>query len=531
MKKSVLYPLAFLLAGFGHAQNALLPRILTGPAPKNIKLAIDSQRVAADDWYYFEEKSEILLLRGDSLFRSCINPLHWTFLGRDPLWRGRRISGVYSSGRKNLAVLFTLNDGATKGGAPPVLWFMGQPSFLFSPMPPGPDFRWHLNIEPRPVESGMFLQLSQDIFDETSRNSTNDSMVVYWLDLHKSSLIRLPYSQMPDFYDSTLSSAYFKSGYRIVPEENQSYYTYDRFDLRTHKIQRQATDIRLNHVFCSLDQMEVPDSYRANTWKLKNPNNRDDDYELVSSRLVVHGHLFPPTFQALPSFDPLTQPPFPVHIYAVAGQRLYYICKAADSQNDLLFRQSGLDFMQIPSTGRFLYLSGFNNGNALIFVNNRQLPYPTNVDGKRGKLYLLSHADDTWIDLSGQLQRHTDNPVYDPDEVFLFRQVEQADTRSTVTLGWIEQGFLPLPPALAGQNPKLDQYWERMKWSGVGPRLMERVARYALIREDGQLYLFDLPFIEHPFDFSRLLFHPSGILLGHDYQSGDLHWWRFDLPF
>lgn len=532
MLKHCSFLFAFSLSTLACTQETALPRLVEAPLPDTATLQVDSAFVSADDWYFSGETDAIYLLRGDSLFASPAKPLRWQYLGADPAWRGRTIFRVYNAG-KGIAVLFTCMDPETEVGKAPVLWFSGKKPIVFSPATPVTGHRWQLIPEPVfPGNSGCFLYLHQDSLDWETRNSPFDSTAIYWLSLTGRTLTRLPFSQKPEFYDTSMRYAFFQTGHRRYPEENQFYPTFHRFDTYSGKIEAGVPDLRLKEPWCVFNTESLEGPCLIEQWsRQKNGTGifflemRFDGLHLPDGRFV-RLHLPPRKEENRMSGDSIMTDAF---INQTALSRENLIFTALGSLFQILLKEGAT--AENLTGNNYLYDFGiFPNGNGYSY--NQTIDDPTDYSFQTGTLFLYNPSKNTRMDLFKHLRRPASNPIYREREVISLNMMEIAGFQPTsFRLLRIRQGFLVKKAGRRGENPALDQYLANIPFPEPEPFPKESIDRHAFLYQDGHLTLVDLSFLgKHESDFQTLLFHPSGAILARDWRSGNLRWWGFKVP-
>lgn len=528
MPKQLLFPLALSLSALACTQQtAGLPRLTDAPPPDTAALRVDSALVPADDWHFSAETGEIFLLRADSLFSSPVKPLRWQFRGADPAWRGRAVFRVCQSGG-GIAVLFTAADTLMELVRAPLLWFSGKKTAEFSPAAPAAGHRWQLIPGPvLPDNRGLFLYLRQYV--ETPKTAF-DSTAIYWLGLQRDTLIRLPFQHVPAFYDTTLCYAFFQTGSRYYPEEEQSFPSFHRFDTQSGAILPGVPDPRLREPWCL---------FRCDPW--------DERPCLVEkwTRQQSKKGMMDAGFEGirLPdgSFIRFDLPRFKTWDQETADSMWTdaMIFQHAGTDKNLYFRAGGALYRVAASAGAgavclgsALYQFGaFPNGAGFLYSQSdedaRRLGYQT------GNLFLFDVSGKERMDLFAHLRRAPGNRPDEAREVFGVNMMDVAGfLPSPVRLCKIWQGFMPKQAGAQDKTPTVDQQRADFRsFGGVAPLPLDRMERHALLYQDGRFIFVDLSFPgKHESDFQTLLFHPSGAILARDWRSGNLRWWGFEIP-
>ncbi len=528
MPKQLLFPLALSLSALACTQQtAGLPRLTDAPPPDTAALRVDSALVPADDWHFSAETGEIFLLRADSLFSSPVKPLRWQFRGADPAWRGRAVFRVCQSGG-GIAVLFTAADTLMELVRAPLLWFSGKKTLEFSPAAAAAGHRWQLIPGPvLPDNRRLFLYLRQ--FGETPKTAF-DSTAIYWIGLRQDTLIRLPFQQIPEFYDTTLRYAFFQTGARYYPEEEQYFPTFHRFDAQSGAILPGVPDPRLREPWC-LFRCDPWDERPClvEKWTRQQSKNGMTNAGFEGIRLSDGSfrHFDLPrvkTWDQETADSAWTDAMIFQHagpgknLFFSTGQALYMVAKTGDAR--AVYQGSALyQFGAFPNGAGFWYSQSDEDV--------RRLGYQT------GNLYLFGASGKARMDMFALLRREQKNPLYEAREVFGVNMMDVAGfLPSPVRLCKIWQGFMPKQPGAQDKNRAAGQSRADFRSSrGMEPLPMDRIERRALLYQDGRLIFVDLSFPgKHESDFETLLFHPSGAILARDWRSGNLRWWGFEIP-
>jgi len=515
-------------------EEAALPRLVEAPLPDTATLQVDSAFIPAADWYFSGETDKIYLLRGDSLFVSPAKPLRWQWLGADPSWHGRTIFRVYKTDM-GVAVLFTFADDETETGKAPLLWFSGQKTEEFSPATPVAGHRWQLIPEPvLPGNKGLFLYLCQDSINGVSRQISFLVTTMYWLSLADRTLTRLPFQQKPEFYDTSMRFAFFQTGSRLYPEENQFHPTFHRFDTHSGKIDADVPDLRLKASWCIFHC----DPWDERPCLIERWGTRENRTGFLLPGACVEGLRLPDgrfIRLELPRrriWDQVT----PDSLWADA-----YMIQYSDSGENLFFstadphriyvasKQDGARAELLEAPLHINRFGAFPNGRCYTYSKAKEDPPTPFISGS---LFLYDRAENTRIDMFKHLRRAPTNPDTEVREVFEFNTIDIAGfLPSPVQLCKIRQGFIPKLLEKKANDSVANENWTHGFGYMTDPLSRDRMSRYAFLHQDGRLTLIDLPFLnEQGFDFQTLLFHPSGAILARDWHSGNLKWWGFEVP-
>lgn len=529
MLKHFFFLIALSLTTAACTQETALPQLVEAPLPDTATLQVDYAFVTADNWYFSGETDAIYLLRGDSLFASPVKPLRWQWLGADPAWRGRTIFRVYKAG-KGIAVLFTYMEPETETGKVPLLWFSGQQTVAFSPAPPRPGHRWQLIPEPvLPGNKGLFLYLHQDSIDWETRNRSFDSTAIYWLSLTGRALTRLPFRQKPEYYDTSMRFAFFATGHRLYPEENQFHPTFHRFDTQSGKIDPGVPDLRLKEPWCMFHGDPWDErSCLIERWGLRKDLQLDAQVEGIRIPNGQFIRLEWPQIKIRPS---LSQDSLWANAgiwqYSDAGENLVF-STVAPHRLFVVSKKEGARAKLLEESSYLYRFGAFPNGNSYAYSKTKDdlaIPF------ENGSLFLYDRAGNTRMDIFKHLRRPATNPDYQNRETFQFHTIDVAGfLPAAVRLCYIRQGFLPKFPE--PKDGSATEIWNVMfSASSTAPFPRELVNRQAFLHEDGRLTLVDLSFLgKHESDFQSLLFHPSGAILARDWRSDNLKWWGFEVP-
>jgi hypothetical protein len=172
----------------------------------------------------------------------------------------------------------------------------------------------------------------------------------------------------------------------------------------------------------------------------------------------------------------------------------------------------------------------FSNGNSLVSFIEKDKNFIDRYG--YGNVLLNFHEKNEWIDIFKNIRRKPNSIIVDSNEVFDLKIMDFTGfIHSPVCWVRIKQGFMAKSREEKGKNLELDNYWDTMRYSGIGPVPLDTLVRYGFLWENGQLVFIDTSFLgKHSHSFQTLIFNPSGVILGRDWNSGNLRWWSFDIP-
>lgn len=541
-----LLPLGFLFSLVAHSCSqgpTEIPHLVDAPRPDTTVLRVDSVLIHADDWYFSGETGEIFLLRSDSLFSSPAKPLRWQFRGANAAWQDMHIFRVYRAGAGSIAVLFTYSDDEKETGKAPLWWFSGGKTEQFSPALPRDGHRWVLLPQPvLPDNRGLFLYLRQESIDRKNRNIPFDSTAIYWLDLQEHSLTRLPFVQIPEFYDTTMRYAYFLTGHRYYPEEEQAFSTFHRFDTYMGAVAPDVADPRLTSPW-NLFRCDPWDDRPClvERWGRK-PSGKGSFEPRLKGFYAPNGHFIPFDMTWAKVWHAEVADSLPLE----TG-----IDRLSTAHNNLVFSVGGAVYLASETTqlrpvrlcSSSLSFGVFQNGAGLIHHERGAPMYSDNF--RPGALFLYDPSGRTQMDIFKRLRRKPDNPAFEDRETISLEAFMDVAGFSPAPLQLIRiwQAFIPPPgkwtaPALLPQKKETGHQIEdytsdshTLSAFGTPPRYVNGLERYAFLHQDGRLTFAGLGFLGADWaDFQTLLFHPSGAILARDWNSGNLRWWGFEIP-